>query len=130
MATSTITFAPGDEVRVFGGPHRGTIQALSPVYGALVKLDDRPNAPGRTAWFGLAVLTRITSAPGSAPCRARHLGDGLTRRQQGQEHAARATANADMLMPARGRHAAYIAWKPVDPETRRVLEAPERQAVA
>lgn len=61
---------------------------------------------------------------------ARHMGDRYTIRQKSQEYTARATANADMLMAARGRHAAYITWDPRGRETRPVVQTADVEAVA
>lgn len=59
--------------------------------------------------------------------QAKHLATTgvVTPRQQGQEYAARAAANGRVLMPARGRRAAYIAWNP-----RRGATAAPSKAVA
>lgn len=120
MGTSTITFKPGQTVRITGGSTAvgERVRVIDTIEGTV--LVDRAGA-------------RFSVAPRHlepAPYVAQHLGDGLTRKQQGQEYAARCTAIADMLMPARGRAAGYIAWKPTHPETRLHVEAAEPEAVS
>lgn len=119
MTTATITFKPGQTVRITGGSTAvgERVRVVDTIEGTV--LVDRAGA-------------RFSVAPRHlepAPYVAQHLGDGLTRKQQGQEFEARCTANGGQLMPVRGRAAAYIAWKPTHPETRLHVEAAEREAV-